>query len=246
VPDGEVGELHSLTSYVFDGYWRDPDKTREAMRGAWCSVGDLARRDADGFIHLVDRKSNMIISGGTSSEVEAVLAAHPGRAGRGRGRHARCALGRVGAGGSRPAPGHRRDPPTWRPGAAAAWPASSARAPGPSSGREMPRTATGKIQHRLLRQQQIEAEGARTMSIDAASGASGPGAASRPATGRGGPARAAACAPAAAAPHQFGQPPPSPSSSQLASTLAQASTIMLWPQVRRPFSCSPPCAGAST
>jgi acyl-CoA synthetase (AMP-forming)/AMP-acid ligase II len=80
VPDGEVGELHSRTAYVFDGYWKNPDKTREAFNGAWCSVGDMARRDADGFIHLVDRKSNMIISGGENiypSEVEAVLAAHP-------------------------------------------------------------------------------------------------------------------------------------------------------------------------
>ena len=80
VPDGEVGELHSRTAYVFDGYWQDPDKTRECFQSAWCSVGDMARRDEHGFIHLVDRKSNMIISGGENiypSEVEAVLAAHP-------------------------------------------------------------------------------------------------------------------------------------------------------------------------
>jgi fatty-acyl-CoA synthase len=80
VPDGEVGELFSRTAYVFDGYWKNPEKTQQAFRGAWCSVGDMARRDANGFIHLVDRKSNMIISGGENiypSEVEAVLAAHP-------------------------------------------------------------------------------------------------------------------------------------------------------------------------
>jgi fatty-acyl-CoA synthase len=80
VPDGEVGELYSRTAYVFDGYWKNPDKTAEAFRGRWCSVGDMARRDADGYIHLVDRKSNMIISGGENiypSEVEGVLAAHP-------------------------------------------------------------------------------------------------------------------------------------------------------------------------
>ena len=80
VPDGEVGELYSRTAYVFSGYWKDPDKTHQAMHGALCSVGDMARRDAQGYIHLVDRKSNMIISGGENiypSEVEAVLAAHP-------------------------------------------------------------------------------------------------------------------------------------------------------------------------
>lgn len=79
VPDGEVGELFSRTPYVFDGYWKSPEKTAEAFRGDWCSVGDMARRDRDGFIHLVDRKSNMIISGGENiypSEVEAVLGAH--------------------------------------------------------------------------------------------------------------------------------------------------------------------------
>jgi fatty-acyl-CoA synthase len=80
VPDGEVGELFSRTPYVFDGYWKNPEKTAEAFRGAWCSVGDMARRDEDGYYHLVDRKSNMIISGGENiypSEVEALLGAHP-------------------------------------------------------------------------------------------------------------------------------------------------------------------------
>ncbi|UCE31542.1 MAG: AMP-binding protein [Burkholderiales bacterium] len=79
VPDGEVGELFSRTAYAFDGYWRNPAKTAEAFRGQWCSVGDMARRDADGYIQLVDRKSNMIISGGENiypSEVEAALGAH--------------------------------------------------------------------------------------------------------------------------------------------------------------------------
>jgi fatty-acyl-CoA synthase len=161
VPDGEVGELHSLTSYVFDGYWRDPDKTREAMRGAWCSVGDLARRDAEGFIHLVDRKSNMIISGGENiypSEVETVLAAHPGVQ----------EVAVVGMPDARwgesvravivPRAGHTPDPADLD-----AW--CRARMAGfkrPRSwafilAHDMPRTATGKIQHRLLRQRQIEA-----------------------------------------------------------------------------------------
>ena len=79
LPDGEVGELYSRTAYVFDGYWKNPEKTAEAFQGDWCSVGDMARRDADGYIHLVDRKSNMIISGGENvypSEVEAILGQH--------------------------------------------------------------------------------------------------------------------------------------------------------------------------
>jgi fatty-acyl-CoA synthase len=79
VADGEAGELYSCNPYTFDGYWKLPDKTREAFRGNYCTVGDLARRDADGFYYLVDRKSNMIISGGENvypSEVENLLAAN--------------------------------------------------------------------------------------------------------------------------------------------------------------------------
>jgi fatty-acyl-CoA synthase len=80
VPDGETGELHSCNPYTFDGYWKLPEKTAEAFRGQHCTVGDMARRDEDGFIWLVDRKKNMIISGGENvypSEVETALGAHP-------------------------------------------------------------------------------------------------------------------------------------------------------------------------
>jgi acyl-CoA synthetase (AMP-forming)/AMP-acid ligase II len=80
VPDGEAGELYSSNAYTFDGYWGLPERTQEAFRGRYCTVGDLARRDADGFFYLVDRKSNMIISGGENvypSEVEALLGSHP-------------------------------------------------------------------------------------------------------------------------------------------------------------------------
>jgi fatty-acyl-CoA synthase len=80
VPDGEPGELYSCGPYAFDGYWNLPEKTAEALRGEYLSVGDMALRDKDGFIRLIDRKKNMIITGGENvypSEVEAVLAAHP-------------------------------------------------------------------------------------------------------------------------------------------------------------------------
>jgi len=82
VPDGEVGELFSATPYAFDGYLNDPVKTAESLRGdGYCSVGDMARRDEHGFIYLVDRKSNMIISGGENiypSEIENILGRYPG------------------------------------------------------------------------------------------------------------------------------------------------------------------------
>jgi acyl-CoA synthetase (AMP-forming)/AMP-acid ligase II len=80
VPDGETGELYSCNPQTFDGYWKLPEKTKEAFRGDYCTVGDLARRDEDGYLYLVDRKSNMIKSGGENvypSEVETMLSGHP-------------------------------------------------------------------------------------------------------------------------------------------------------------------------
>ena len=80
VPDGEVGELYSRTPFTFTHYWNQPEKTAQAFRGDYCTVGDMARRDEDGYYYLVDRKNNMIITGGENvypSEVESVLATHP-------------------------------------------------------------------------------------------------------------------------------------------------------------------------
>lgn len=81
VAAGQAGELYSRSPYTFQGYWKLPDKTAEAFRGPYCTVGDIARRDEDGYYYLVDRKKNMIISGGENvypSEVESVLGGHPG------------------------------------------------------------------------------------------------------------------------------------------------------------------------
>jgi len=80
VPRGEVGELYSRTPMAFKEYWKDPEKTKAAFRGDWMTVGDMARQDEDGYYYLVDRKANMIITGGENvypSEVENVVGAHP-------------------------------------------------------------------------------------------------------------------------------------------------------------------------
>jgi acyl-CoA synthetase (AMP-forming)/AMP-acid ligase II len=74
-----VGELYSRSPMLFEGYWRDPEKTAAAMRGEYFSAGDMAYRDEDGYVFLVDRKANMIISGGENvfpSEVENVVGGH--------------------------------------------------------------------------------------------------------------------------------------------------------------------------
>ncbi len=80
VPDGEVGELYARTPMLFKEYWNLPDKTAEVFNGEWFTAGDMCFRDKDGFYVLVDRKANMIISGGENifpSEVENALGAHP-------------------------------------------------------------------------------------------------------------------------------------------------------------------------
>ncbi len=80
VTPGEVGELYIRSPLCFKEYWQDPGKTRETYKGEWCTAGDMARRDEDGFYYLVDRKANMIITGGENvypSEVENVVGGHP-------------------------------------------------------------------------------------------------------------------------------------------------------------------------
>lgn len=79
VPDGEVGELFCRAPCAFKEYFKDPEKTKEAFEGEWFCAGDLAKRDEDGYYVLVDRKANMIITGGENvypSEVEGVLRGH--------------------------------------------------------------------------------------------------------------------------------------------------------------------------
>lgn len=80
VPQGEVGELYTRSPLVFQGYWKEPEKTKEAFHGEWCTAGDMGKKDEDGYYYLVDRKKNMIITGGENvypSEVEEVVASHP-------------------------------------------------------------------------------------------------------------------------------------------------------------------------
>jgi malonyl-CoA/methylmalonyl-CoA synthetase len=82
LPPGETGELLVKGSNVFEGYWRDPEKTAASFLEGWFRTGDLARRDpATGGITLLGRRHELIISGGFNiypREVEEVLAALPG------------------------------------------------------------------------------------------------------------------------------------------------------------------------
>lgn len=80
VPIGQAGEILVQSSSVLRGYWRNPQASAEALKDGWYHTGDLGRIDARGYVYVVDRVKDMIISGGEnvySSEVEKVLAMHP-------------------------------------------------------------------------------------------------------------------------------------------------------------------------
>jgi acyl-CoA synthetase (AMP-forming)/AMP-acid ligase II len=80
VPDGEPGEICVRGPLVMKGYWEKPEQTEEALAGGWLHTGDIARKDAQGFLTIVDRKKDMIVSGGFNvfpREVEDVIGTHP-------------------------------------------------------------------------------------------------------------------------------------------------------------------------
>ena len=81
LPFDAAGELLIRGECLFSGYWRDPKATAAAFAdGGWYRTGDIARLTADGYLYILDRAKDMIISGGENiypAEVEAVLARHP-------------------------------------------------------------------------------------------------------------------------------------------------------------------------
>jgi O-succinylbenzoate-CoA ligase len=77
---GEIGEIKIKSPWNMIGYWRRPELTDEVLRDGWLFTGDMARMDESGYIFIVDRKKDLIISGGENiypREVEEVLYAHP-------------------------------------------------------------------------------------------------------------------------------------------------------------------------
>ncbi|WP_412475196.1 fatty-acid--CoA ligase FadD5 [Gordonia sp. LUNF6] len=80
VPQGEVGEIVYRGPNLMAGYWQNPQGTADAFAGGWFHSGDLVRQDEEGFLYVVDRAKDMIISGGENiycAEVENVLFGHP-------------------------------------------------------------------------------------------------------------------------------------------------------------------------
>lgn len=80
VSPNEVGEIIVKGNNVMSGYWQQPDLTQKVLRNGWYYTGDMGKVDPDGYIYIVDRKKDMIITGGENvypKEVENVLGAHP-------------------------------------------------------------------------------------------------------------------------------------------------------------------------
>ena len=81
VPVGEVGEILLSGPHIMAGYWNNPEASIAALRGGWLHTGDLGRVDEEGYLYVVDRKKDMLISGGLNvypAEIERVLAGMPG------------------------------------------------------------------------------------------------------------------------------------------------------------------------
>jgi acyl-CoA synthetase (AMP-forming)/AMP-acid ligase II len=81
LPTGEIGEVCVQGPAVMAGYWQRPEETAEALRHGWLHTGDLGRFDDHGYLYLLDRAKDLIITGGSNVyavEVESVLATHPG------------------------------------------------------------------------------------------------------------------------------------------------------------------------
>ena len=80
VPTGDVGEIIGRSEAMMKAYWQLPEETEKKLKGGWLHTGDLGKMDEDGYVYIVERKNDMIISGGVNiypREIEEILYGHP-------------------------------------------------------------------------------------------------------------------------------------------------------------------------
>ncbi len=159
LPPGEIGELICRSPMLFQGYWNRPEATSEVLRDGWYYSGDLGYFDADGYLYIVDRKKNMIISGGQNifpREIEEILYQHPAVAEAAIVGEADPYWGEAVVAYLVAVPGHTIDPAAMKLHCAE----HLARYKIPKSFHvlpELPKNGTGKIMHRDLRQRANQA-----------------------------------------------------------------------------------------
>ncbi len=98
LPTGEIGEITVAGPIVMQGYWRQPELTREVLRGGYMHTGDIGRMDEDGFLYVLDRLKDMIVTGGENVYSVEVEIGDPPASRRGDGRGRRRSLSRLGRG----------------------------------------------------------------------------------------------------------------------------------------------------
>ena len=136
-PPGEIGEICIRGGSVMKGYWERPEETAETLRGGWLHTGDIGKMDEDGYVYILDRTKDMVISGGLNiypREIEEVLLTHPSVS-------EACVFGvpddkwgEALQGPRRPDRRRHRPPkPRSSPSSASAWPATRSRRPSSSS-----------------------------------------------------------------------------------------------------------------
>lgn len=79
VPPGDLGEIYTVSPFMFSGYWQEGRRTMPPMQDGWFSAGDIGRLDDDGYLYIVDRKKDMVVSGGINiypRQIEEVLFRH--------------------------------------------------------------------------------------------------------------------------------------------------------------------------
>ena len=166
LPLGAEGELWAQVEGQMRGFWDDDELTATRLVDGWVRTRDIGRIDANGFVYVLDRADDMIVSGGFNiwpAELETAIADHPEVDRGGRVRDPARAVGRDADGGL---PAWRRTPTVTadgdhRPGASSAWARTRSRAPVEFTTEPLPKNVVGKLLRKALREPHWAGQGRR-------------------------------------------------------------------------------------